>query len=123
MEKWRRTQKVTIYNIRAPYLHRVFPEHFETACVIDEDVVMHPFAFRTHTHSHGKMVSGWKIIESEDGTDNWQLIGKMDPMKPQMFYPVEDKNVVLRKGDIIVRDSKRFRQRNDLLYCSHQECI
>lgn len=76
-------------------------EHFETACVIDEDVVMHPFAFRTHTHSHGKMVSGWKIIESEDGTDNWQLIGKMDPMKPQMFYPVEDKNVVLRKGDII----------------------
>jgi len=76
-------------------------EHFETACVVDEDVEMHPFAFRTHTHKHGKMVSGWKVTESDDGTDSWKLIGKMDPMKPQMFYPVEDKNVILRKGDII----------------------
>ncbi|VDK54485.1 unnamed protein product [Gongylonema pulchrum] len=32
-------------------------ETFETACVIDEDIEMHPFAFRPHTHRHGEMVS------------------------------------------------------------------
>lgn len=63
---------------------------------------MHPFAFRTHTHKHGKAVSGWKVTESEDGTDKWELLGKMDPMKPQMFYPVHDSNAVLHKGDIVV---------------------
>lgn len=28
-------------------------EHMETACMIEDNVIMHPFAFRTHTHSHG----------------------------------------------------------------------
>jgi peptidylglycine monooxygenase len=27
--------------------------HMETACRIKEDQVIHPFAFRTHTHSLG----------------------------------------------------------------------
>ena len=36
-------------------------ENFETACVIDEKLVLHPFAFRTHTHNHGVAVSGWKV--------------------------------------------------------------
>lgn len=29
-------------------------EHMETACTINEDKVIHPFAFRTHTHSLGE---------------------------------------------------------------------
>lgn len=28
-------------------------EYMETACSIDEDKVLHPFAFRTHTHALG----------------------------------------------------------------------
>lgn len=28
-------------------------EHMETACDINEDKVIHPFAFRTHTHALG----------------------------------------------------------------------
>lgn len=27
----------------------------ETACELREDIVMHPFAFRTHAHTHGKL--------------------------------------------------------------------
>lgn len=29
-------------------------EAFETACRIEQDIVMHPFAFRTHAHKLGK---------------------------------------------------------------------
>lgn len=29
-------------------------EHMETACILKEDKVIHPFAFRTHTHGLGK---------------------------------------------------------------------
>ena len=29
-------------------------EYMETACEIKDNVVLHPFAFRTHTHSLGK---------------------------------------------------------------------
>jgi len=76
-------------------------ENFETACVIDEDVEMHPFAFRAHAHKHGKVVSGWKVTHQEDGKDKWELIGKQDPMKPQMFYPVQDASMVIHNGDIV----------------------
>lgn len=30
-------------------------EHMETACVIEENKTLHPFAFRTHTHSLGRL--------------------------------------------------------------------
>jgi len=52
----------------------------ETACEIDEDVVIHPFAFRTHTHKLGVAVSGYRI--RPDGT--WDLVGKHDPQQPQV---------------------------------------
>lgn len=70
-------------------------EHMETECQIREDTVLHPFAFRTHTHKLGKAVSGWKI----DRSGKWQLIGKHDPQQPQMFYPIEDKSLVIRQFD------------------------
>lgn len=53
--------------------------HMETACVIDEPVELHPFAFRTHTHKLGKAVSGWKV---NNGV--WELIGRHDPQQPQV---------------------------------------
>lgn len=60
-------------------------EHMETTCTIEEDKVIHPFAFRVHTHSLGKVVSGYHIRNGK-----WTLLGKRDPMKPQMFYPVNN---------------------------------
>ena len=36
---------------------RIMPnsvEYMESACEIEEDIVIHPFAFRTHTHALGK---------------------------------------------------------------------
>ncbi|XP_068626720.1 peptidylglycine alpha-hydroxylating monooxygenase [Battus philenor] len=74
-------------------------EHMETACTIDEDKVIHPFAFRTHTHSLGKVVSGYAIRRSERG-DAWSLLGKKDPQLPQMFYPILDSKPISR-GDVL----------------------
>lgn len=62
-------------------------EHMEVTCAITEQKTIHPFAYRTHTHSLGKVVSGYKITEDAAGIDHWTLLGKRDPLTPQMFYP------------------------------------
>lgn len=67
----------------------------ESACTLNTDKEIHPFAFRVHTHGLGRVVSGWKV--SPDMT--WTLLGKKDPQLPQMFYPVADNTTVLRNGD------------------------
>ncbi|CAI5437881.1 unnamed protein product [Caenorhabditis angaria] len=76
-------------------------ESFETACVIEEDVEMHPFAFRTHTHRHGFDVSGWLVDEDQQNEDHWSLIGRRDPQLPQMFVPVSNASMVIRQGDMV----------------------
>jgi peptidylglycine monooxygenase len=77
-------------------------EDFEAACVIDEPVEMHPFAFRVHTHSHGTQVSGWLVKEDpETGRDDWSLIGSRDPQLPQMFEPVKNDSMLISPGDIV----------------------
>lgn len=69
----------------------------ETACQMNQKTVMHPFAFRTHTHSHGVKVSGYRIHNN-----TWDLIGEMDPQKEQMFYEVENPDgVIIKQHDFI----------------------
>lgn len=72
-------------------------EHMETACTIDEDKLLHPFAFRTHTHQLGKVVAGYRV-RLENGKHHWTLLGKRNPQDPQMFYPVVN-NVTVEQGD------------------------
>jgi len=101
---------VTLYSTRNPMpksagvvlmaTDGVIPAHstekLETACIVDEDVEIHPFAFRTHTHKIGEVVSGYAVQNGK-----WKLIGKRNPQDPQMFYPVNNTNLVLRKNDIL----------------------
>merc|ERR1711971_1521134 len=70
--------------------------YFETACAIEDQREIHPFAFRTHTHSLGRVVSGWRVRNNQD----WTLIGKKSPQVPQMFYPVET-DMTLSAGDVV----------------------
>eukprot|EP00095_Tigriopus_kingsejongensis_P010649 maker-scaffold627_size122700-snap-gene-0.29 protein:Tk10649 transcript:maker-scaffold627_size122700-snap-gene-0.29-mRNA-1 annotation:"peptidylglycine alpha-hydroxylating monooxygenase" len=70
---------------------------FESACQIVDKRVIHPFAYRVHTHSLGKVVSGWRV---KDGA-KWDMIGKKNPQQPQMFYPVHDGAMELIEGDVI----------------------
>nr|QPD99035.2 putative peptidyl-glycine alpha-hydroxylating monooxygenase [Tityus serrulatus] len=84
-------------------------EHMETACKIDKPIVLHPFAFRTHTHALGKVVSGY-VIDRDSG--KWKLIGKHDPLEPQMFYPVEDKRLIIQQGDVLAARCTMYNFRN-----------
>lgn len=69
-------------------------EYLETACPYD-DIEIHPFGFRTHTHTLGQVVSGYRVRDGQ-----WTEIGRMDPKLPQMFYNVTNK-VTLKTGDIL----------------------
>merc|ERR1712127_830944 len=72
-------------------------QYMEAACKISTSLSLHPFAFRTHTHALGRVVSGWKVSPNME----WNLIGKKDPQLPQMFYPVEDKAMTITGGDTL----------------------
>jgi peptidylglycine monooxygenase len=79
-------------------------EQLEVACVVDEPVALHPFAFRVHTHAHGRAVSGWVVREHADGRDEWLPLGERDPQRPQLFEPVAPAvahSMVVREGDVL----------------------
>jgi len=86
--------------------------YFETSCKIEDPRTIHPFAFRTHTHSLGKVVSGWKV----QNEDTWTLIGKRDPQKPQMFYPIKDTSLTLTEGDTVAARCTMVNHRDRITY-------
>lgn len=49
----------------------------------------------------GRVVSGYKVHRDEDGKDHWTLLGKRDPLTPQMFYPVYSRDPITT-GDKLV---------------------
>ncbi|XP_046662518.1 peptidylglycine alpha-hydroxylating monooxygenase-like [Homalodisca vitripennis] len=90
-------------------------EHMETACAISENKTIHPFAFRTHTHSLGKVVSGYLVTTDSRGRHHWTLIGKKDPLLPQMFYPVANQ-VSISEGDILAARCTMVSERRTVTY-------
>ena len=42
-------------------------------------------------------MSGWKV----ENSNSWTMIGKQDPQKPQMFYPINNPGLTLTKGDTV----------------------
>lgn len=78
-------------------------EHMETACEIQEHKTIYPIAYRTHTHSLGKIVSGYRVRTDEFGRDHWTLLGKRDPLTPQMFYPVENTDPIIYGDQLAAR--------------------
>ncbi|XP_077441670.1 peptidyl-glycine alpha-amidating monooxygenase isoform X3 [Vanacampus margaritifer] len=56
---------------------------------------IYPFAFRTHTHRLGKVVSGYRIRNGK-----WNLIGRQSPQLPQAFYPT-NRDVDVQRGDTL----------------------
>lgn len=54
----------------------------QMSCFFNSVVVLHPFAFRTHTHQMGRVVSGYV---KKSTTGEWLQIGKRNPQWPQVF--------------------------------------
>lgn len=49
----------------------------------------------------GKVVSGYKVHRDSQEVDHWTLLGRRNPLTPQMFYPVFNKDPV-SYGDKLV---------------------
>ena len=60
----------------------------------------------------GKVVSGWKV----QNEDTWTLIGKRDPQKPQMFYPIKDTSLTLTEGDTVAARCTMVNTRDRITY-------
>lgn len=80
----------------------------EIWCDIKEDIEIHPFRYRVHTHKLGTKVLGAKLSGNQSNSGNKygssrddRIIGVGDPQKPQMFYPVKEKDLLLKKGDSV----------------------
>ncbi|XP_064475097.1 peptidylglycine alpha-hydroxylating monooxygenase-like [Ornithodoros turicata] len=84
--------------------------HMETACRIQEDFTLFPFAFRTHTHKLGKVVTGYVIRDGQ-----WINIGRRDPLKPQMFFPA-NKGIKIKKGDVLAARCTMYNFRDRTTY-------
>ncbi|KAK6105982.1 Copper type II ascorbate-dependent monooxygenase C-terminal domain family protein [Brugia pahangi] len=71
--------------------------HFQTnaSCIYSGDTPIHPFAFRTHTHSMGRIVSAFY-----KHSDKWTMIGKRNPQWPQLFQPIEA-NLTISNSDLM----------------------
>lgn len=74
----------------------------EIWCDIEDDIEIHPFRYRVHTHKLGTRVLGAKVSSSaQKQADRDLIIGDGDPQKPQMFYPVKEKDLVIRRNDTV----------------------
>lgn len=68
--------------------------HVDISCMYDASPIL-PFAFRTHAHDHGRVISAYRIRDGK-----WSLIGIGSPQRAQAFYPVSKKNYhVIKRGD------------------------
>ena len=84
----------------------------EASCTLRTNFVMHPFAFRVHTHELGTAVSGWKVSPN----NKWALLGIDDPQLPQMFNPVADKTLTLTGGDTIASRCTMYNYKDHAVY-------
>uniref|UniRef100_A0A1B6C5R3 peptidylglycine monooxygenase n=1 Tax=Clastoptera arizonana TaxID=38151 RepID=A0A1B6C5R3_9HEMI len=85
------------------YIPPMTTEHMETLCEIKENKTIIPFAFRTHAHSLGVVISGYVVTTDENGNNKWTLLGKESPSKPQMFYPTITNTPIRYKDKLAAR--------------------
>ncbi len=72
--------------------------HGDMNCPLASSQPIFPFAFRTHTHKLGVVLSGYKLDENDEFVE----IGKGNPQWPQAFYPVQNKNITILPNDYVV---------------------
>ncbi|KAJ1373758.1 hypothetical protein KIN20_036260 [Parelaphostrongylus tenuis] len=65
------------------------------SCEYNGDIELHPFAFRTHTHAMGRVVSAYY-----KHNEMWNKIGIRNPQWPQLFEKISNVPVI-RRGDLL----------------------
>jgi hypothetical protein len=71
--------------------------HGDANCKANIPSFIHVFAYRTHAHSYGNVISGYKKSKS---SGEWSFIAKGNPQWPQAFYPMK-KEVIIVPGDTV----------------------
>ncbi|KAL4228137.1 hypothetical protein ACF0H5_013572 [Mactra antiquata] len=84
--------------------------HVDSSCVFNWADSIVPFGYRTHAHTLGSVISGYKVNRGGEST----LIGKGNPQWPQAFYPVKER-FEIRPGDLLAarctyNSTGRFRE-------------
>ncbi|PIK57312.1 putative peptidyl-glycine alpha-amidating monooxygenase B-like [Apostichopus japonicus] len=69
--------------------------HTDVACEYKDTVPIYAFGFRTHAHSLGKVITGFRIRNNK-----WEEIAQGNPQWPQAFYPM-DEIYQIQRGDVI----------------------
>ncbi|XP_071965745.1 peptidyl-glycine alpha-amidating monooxygenase B-like [Antedon mediterranea] len=69
--------------------------HTDISCEYQSSTPIYAFAFRTHSHELGRVITGYRIRNG-----HWQLLGKGNPQWPQAFYPM-DEEYEIKYGDMV----------------------
>ena len=83
----------------------------DMSCLMKLGSPIHPFAFRTHAHSLGSVITGYRYRAD---TEEYTEIAKGSPQWPQAFYPT--------KGDFEVKSGDYLVAR-DAVQCWREICI
>ncbi|CAF1189147.1 unnamed protein product [Adineta steineri] len=108
------SKRAGVYSLSAGgYMQANSEELFEVACKIQQDIVMHPFAFRAHTHKLGLVNSGYRVRGTYDDQE-WTEIGRRSPQLPQMFSPVKD-NITIKQDDYVAAVCTMYNTRSHVV--------
>ncbi|XP_050402331.1 peptidyl-glycine alpha-amidating monooxygenase B isoform X2 [Patella vulgata] len=69
--------------------------HADISCKYFGETSMHPFAYRTHAHDLGRVITGYQY------NTTYHLIGKGNPQWPQAFYPT-NQEIEIKPGDSLI---------------------
>lgn len=108
------TKSAGIYLLLSYGYVRMGTSKHSMECMIQEDKVIHPFRFRTHTHKLGTRVAAYR--KPADDPTREILIGEHSPQEPQMFYPVADSGMTIRQGDRIYAYCDYNNTRDHIVY-------
>ncbi|XP_076465980.1 peptidyl-glycine alpha-amidating monooxygenase B-like [Babylonia areolata] len=70
--------------------------HVDISCQFKKGYSMFPFAYRTHAHGLGSVITGYQYNDT-----GYHLIGKGNPQWPQAFYP-SNASIEVKPGDKLV---------------------
>lgn len=90
------------------------PSHQTVGRYINENIVIHPFRYRPHTHDLGVKVRAY-MFPGGDLTKPI-LIGEADPQEPQVYLPVKNDSLTVGKGDLIMSRCEYNNTRNKTVF-------
>ncbi|ESO86676.1 hypothetical protein LOTGIDRAFT_128636, partial [Lottia gigantea] len=84
--------------------------HADVSCKYNGKTEIHPFAYRTHAHELGTVITGYQYNKT------YYMIGKGNPQWPQAFYPVTEKITVKPGDNMLARCTYNSTQRDTPTY-------